>query len=157
MQWQCGVCKNIFPGEAAPEKCPVCGSSQDKFAQYTAQDALKTLTPNSVNVLKELQLLENSLSKVVNIKTEQLGADTYYFRPGQMLAYHQHPDSDQIFFVISGKGTFYLDNGVEQVFEVTPGSIVLAPKGVWHQLVNTGTDPLVTSQATKLPVTSVSR
>ena len=110
-----------------------------------------------VNVLEKLQLLDNTLSKVVNIKTEQLGADTYYFNPGQKLAYHQHPDSDQIFFVISGKGKFYLDNGVEQVFDVAPGSIVLAPKGVWHQLVNTGTEPLVTSQATKLPVTSLAR
>ena len=157
MQWKCGVCQNVFPGATAPEKCPICGASQEKFSQYSLAQAQEVITPNHVNVLEKLQLLDSSLSKVVNIKTEQLGADTYYFNPGQVLAYHQHPDSDQIFFVISGKGKFYLDNGVEQVFDVAPGSIVLAPKGVWHQLVNTGTEPLVTSQATKLPVTSLSR
>lgn len=157
MQWQCGVCKNIFPGVAAPEKCPVCGSHQDKFSQYTATQAKETITPSHVNVLGQLQMKEDSLAKVVNIKTEQLGADTYYFRPGQVLAYHQHPDSDQIFIVLSGKGKFYLDDGVENVFDVSTGSMILAPKGVWHQLINTSDDPLVTCQATRLPVSSVGR
>lgn len=45
MQWQCGVCKNIFPVATAPEKCPICGASQDKFSQYTPAQAQATITP----------------------------------------------------------------------------------------------------------------
>jgi len=157
MKWQCGVCKNIFPGEKAPEKCPVCNAPQERFSVYTAAQAEETIMPTHVNVLDKLQMQEGNLAKIVNIKTEQIGADTYYFHPGQVLAYHQHPHSDQVFFIISGTGKFYLDDGTEKIFDVSPGTIVLAPKGVWHQLINTGNEPLIASQATKLPVTSLAR
>lgn len=30
--WKCGVCGYIHDGENAPENCPKCGATQDKFA-----------------------------------------------------------------------------------------------------------------------------
>jgi len=110
-----------------------------------------------VNVLTRLFLQDTGVNKVANIKTDQIGLDTYYFSPGQVLAYHQHPESDQLFIVLQGNGRFYLDDGTEAAFDVGPGSIILAPRGVWHQLVNTGETPLVASQVTRLPVSSMSR
>lgn len=109
------------------------------------------------NVLERKEFKEGAVNKMTNIKTEQLGADTYYFRPGQVLAYHQHPESDQIFFILQGEGKFYLDDGRELVIDVNAGSVVLAPAGVWHQLANTGAGELVASQVTKLPATVVQR
>lgn len=102
------------------------------------------------NVLDEAAYRDNAVNKVTNLKTEQIGVDTYYFRPGQVLDYHKHPGSDQVFFIIAGEGTFYLDDGVETQIEVRPGSIVLAPADVLHKLVNTGEGNLVATQATHL-------
>ena len=30
--WKCGGCGFVYDGEAAPEKCPKCGSPKEKFA-----------------------------------------------------------------------------------------------------------------------------
>lgn len=30
-QWVCSVCGYVYEGEEAPEKCPQCGASKDKF------------------------------------------------------------------------------------------------------------------------------
>ncbi len=100
-----------------------------------------------VNVIEKKEFKEGNVNKVAFIKTEQLGHDSYYFRAGQVLAYHRHPEGDQIFFVHEGKGKFYLDNGSEESVELKPGVCVLAPKGVWHKIVADG--ELVVSQVTK--------
>jgi len=155
MQYQCQVCKTVLP--AIPEKCPVCGSPREKFLPLTAATSSPTVTPVYVNVLEKLHVSKESLSKIVNYKTEQLGADTYYFGPGQVLAYHKHPESDQIFLILSGSGEFFLDPGEETSIPALPGMMILAPKSVWHKLVNTGAGPLVASQFTRQPVTSVAR
>ena len=102
-----------------------------------------------VDVVKKKELKEGSVNKVSFIKTEQLGTDAYYFKAGQVLAYHRHPEGDQIFFVHEGKGKFYLDNGKEESVPLTPGVCVLAPKGVWHKIVADG--ELVVSQVTRQP------
>ena len=153
MQYQCQVCKTILA--TIPERCPVCGSPKEKFVPLAA--STPTIAPDYVNVLDKLHLQKESLSKVVNVKTDQLGADTYYFAPGQVLAYHKHPESDQIFLVLSGSGQFFLDAGEEKVIAALPGTMILAPQNVWHKLVNTGEGPLVASQVTKQPVTSIAR
>ena len=103
------------------------------------------------DALANCEYTDSDVNKVGYIKTEQLGADTYYFKPGQVLAYHRHPEGDQVFFVHEGEGEFYLDAGSEEKIAIKPGSIVLAPKNVWHKVVNTGSSPLIVSQATKQP------
>ncbi|MDA8226993.1 MAG: cupin domain-containing protein [Desulfitobacterium hafniense] len=105
---------------------------------------------NVTNVLQSPQFREDAVNKVTTIKTEELGADVYYFKPGQVLDFHRHL-SDQIFFVLKGEGKFYLKNGHTQEFNLEQGSNILAPKGNWHKLVNTGREDLVAVQVTKLP------
>jgi len=92
---------------------------------------------------------DESVAKVTYIKTDSLAQDTYYFKAGQVLDYHRHPQGDQIFFVHEGEGTFYLDSGSEESVAIKPGVVVLAPKNVWHKIV-ASTD-LVVSQATHQP------
>ena len=76
--------------------------------------------------------------------------DTYYFRPGQVLSYHRHPDGDQIFFVHEGEGTYFCEeNGKEESVGIKAGSVILAPKGVWHKIV--AKSNLVVSQSTRQP------
>lgn len=92
---------------------------------------------------------EDIVNKVTFVKTDSLVQDTYYFRPGQVLDYHRHPGGDQIFFVHEGEGTYFIDDGKEESFELKPGVVVLAPKGVWHKIV--AKSSLVVSQATSQP------
>lgn len=104
---------------------------------------------NSANVSQNKEFKEEGVNKVTYIKTDQIVADTYYFKPGQVLAYHRHPEGDQIFFVHEGKGTFCLDEGKEECLALKPGVVVLAPKGVWHKI--TAATELVVSQSTRQP------
>ena len=103
-----------------------------------------------INVLNDSRFNEDTVNKITVIKATDVTADTYYFRPGQVLKYHRHPNGDQVFLVLKGQGRFYLDDGTEKVFDVAEGAIILAPAGVWHQLINTGTVDLVASQVTKI-------
>ena len=103
------------------------------------------------NVIEKREVTDGDVNKVNYIKTEELTSDTYYFKPDQVLAYHKHPTGDQVFFVHEGEGEFHLDNGTEEKTAIKPGSVVLAPKNVWHKVVNTGSGTLVVSQATKQP------
>ena len=102
-----------------------------------------------VNVVASKSFTDDQPNKVNYVKTDQLGQDTYYFKAGQVLEYHRHPEGDQIFFVQEGEGTYYLDGGTEETTALKPGSVVLAPKNVWHKIV--ATTELVVSQATRQP------
>jgi putative monooxygenase len=55
---------------------------------------------------------------------------------------HTHPHSDEIFFVISGTGRIVV-NGTAT--DVGPGDAIWIPRGVRHQLSNTGTTVLRTT------------
>lgn len=103
----------------------------------------------ATNVVSNKELADDVVKKVSYIKTDAIGQDTYYFKAGQVLAYHRHPEGDQIFFVHEGTGTFYLDDGTEETVILEPGCVVLAPKNVWHQI--TADTELVVSQATVQP------
>ena len=36
-KWICTVCGYVAEGETAPEKCPVCGVTADKFKEMTGE------------------------------------------------------------------------------------------------------------------------
>lgn len=101
------------------------------------------------DVLAKKEFKDDSVNKVTYIKTEQLAQDTYYFKPGQVLDWHRHPNGDQIFFVYEGQGTCFIDDGKEESISLKPGVTVLAPKGVWHKV--TANTNLIVSQATSQP------
>ena len=94
---------------------------------------------------------DDAVAKVTLQKTDTLTLDVYYFNEGQRLGYHRHPTGDQIFTVISGEGTFYLDADGEETLAVKAGSTFLAPANTWHDLHNTGSGNLVAQQVTKQP------
>jgi mannose-6-phosphate isomerase-like protein (cupin superfamily) len=56
---------------------------------------------------------------------------------GKATARHYHAESEEIYFVLEGRGRMELD-GDER--EVGPGDAVLIPPGAWHQI--TAEEPL---------------
>ena len=57
----CSVCGYVFEGEAAPEKCPVCGVGADKFVEQKEDEmSWKQLT-------KKQNMQQNSLNYQVKL------------------------------------------------------------------------------------------
>lgn len=103
----------------------------------------------TVNIYDHPQYNENAVAKIPTVKGNDITSEVYYFKPGQILAYHRHPSGDQIFYILKGTGTFYLDDGTERALPVRDGAAIIAPAGVWHQLVNDNQAEMVAIQVTK--------
>lgn len=61
-----------------------------------------------------------------------------YLKPNCRYTPHYH-EQPEIFYFLSGHGTMYAGGGI---YEVSPGSLVYAPKNCLHGMVNDGPDPL---------------
>ncbi|GHS86210.1 cupin [Synergistales bacterium] len=62
-------------------------------------------------------------------------------QPGSGLGYHQHTENEELYYILSGHGTFTDSDKTEK--QVGPGDFTLTLKGEWHGLINTGNEPLV--------------
>lgn len=66
----------------------------------------------------------------------------WYIKPGQRIAAHVHPQGQDTWTILSGRGKYQLDaNGASQ--DVVAGDVVIAHVGEVHGVLNDGTDPLV--------------
>jgi mannose-6-phosphate isomerase-like protein (cupin superfamily) len=54
---------------------------------------------------------------------------------------HNHPDSEEILYVLSGRGRQTIGDDTEP-FEINPGDVVYVPKGVFHSTYGVGWEPL---------------
>ena len=61
--------------------------------------------------------------------------------PGKGHDRHNHPESDEILYILSGRGNQMVDDG--EPFPVVPGDAVWIPKGVFHSTLNTSYETLV--------------
>jgi len=70
-----------------------------------------------------------------------LGAAIYEVPPGKAATpFHRHHASDEMFFILSGAGTYRYG---EQRLTVRAGDCLAAPAGgEGHQIINSGTEPL---------------
>ena len=51
-KFRCTVCGYVYEGDAAPEKCPLCGAPRSKFKEMTPEVALQFVTEHEVGVAK---------------------------------------------------------------------------------------------------------
>ena len=58
---------------------------------------------------------------------------------GQSTQLHFHPNTEEFYYILSGKGLMRL---AEQCFNVLPGDSIAIPPGTTHNIKNTGNDPL---------------
>jgi oxalate decarboxylase/phosphoglucose isomerase-like protein (cupin superfamily) len=61
--------------------------------------------------------------------------------PGKGHERHNHPDADEILYVLAGAGDQMVDDG--DPFPVRPGQAIWIPKGAFHSTLNTGWEPMV--------------
>ena len=60
--------------------------------------------------------------------------------PGQRNPYHEHPNCEELLYVISGSCDHRLG---DEVFAMTPGEVIRIPRGVPHWAQCTSEEPLV--------------
>lgn len=59
--------------------------------------------------------------------------------PGKGHTRHNHPDAEEIIYVLSGEAEQILDDG--DPFTVKAGDTLFIPTGVYHSTINTGWEP----------------
>ena len=86
--------------------------------------------------------LRRKVFRVVNqelVNAEHIAAGLTIFDPGEASSLHDHADSEEIDFIAKGRGEVV--SGSERV-EFGENSFMFIPKGVEHQHVNTGDEPM---------------
>ena len=62
--------------------------------------------------------------------------------PGKGHERHNHPESEEILYVLSGEGDQMLDDGGENWFPVRAGDTIYVPQAMFHATINTGWEPM---------------
>lgn len=81
---------------------------------------------------------ELPLTNVPLFREEEFSGCLLGFLPGQVLPRHRHEHEHEVFDVLAGTGTMWLDG---QSVTAGPGTIIFVPAGVEHGFENTGSDP----------------
>jgi len=85
---------------------------------------------------RELKVL---LSPALQDVTKDLSIGMVILPSGESGDPHTHQESQETWYVISGKGKLKIG---DEVAELVPDSVVVAPTGVEHQIFNDGDEPL---------------
>lgn len=102
------------------------------------------ITPEDVETIAcdwvTLKLLASPKSK----SSEKMSAVSLFFMPGQGHARHNHPESEQLIFMIAGKAEMMIEyvEGKPKKRQIGPGELVVIPKGAYHSTFNIGWEPV---------------
>lgn len=74
---------------------------------------------------------------------EHFSAGVVVLEPGRGHVRHNHPDEEEILYVIAGRGVQMVElDGLPVECEIGPGTLVHIPTAVYHSTVNTGDGPM---------------
>jgi mannose-6-phosphate isomerase-like protein (cupin superfamily) len=99
------------------------------------KNMLQTVNVNDIREFNPKDIL-----KKVPFSTEKIVFNTYFLEPRQILPLHKHPATDELFYIVEGRGQFTVGN--YQVM-VDSGSAIYGPANTPHGLVNSGRDRIV--------------
>jgi quercetin dioxygenase-like cupin family protein len=112
-----------------------------------------------VNLISDARYADDKPNVLHAVKTDQLLVDGVYLKPAQKTGWRKHPDSDRAYLCVQGTGELVLETeaaGNELRIPLAAGAVVLAPRGVYHDLV-AGTQGMVCSALSKFPVRVVEK
>jgi oxalate decarboxylase/phosphoglucose isomerase-like protein (cupin superfamily) len=101
----------------------------------------KLIDPESLPTMSFDWGLIKPLVAAANTDGTEVGLMHVVLLPGEGHERHNHPDSDEILYILAGRGEQMVDDS--DTFGVAPGQAVFIPKGAFHSTVNTGWEPLV--------------
>ncbi len=76
--------------------------------------------------------------QVTGGKTMSFGS--VLLQPGKGHIRHNHPDADEVIYVVSGEAEQMLDD--QDPITIKAGDCLWIPKGVYHSTINKGTEPI---------------
>lgn len=74
-------------------------------------------------------------------QTDSTGGSVWVIKPGQTLQKHCHNNSDDVWIILQGSGTFYPEPDREVPF--SKGQVIVSPKGACHGAKNTGDEDII--------------
>lgn len=74
-------------------------------------------------------------------KSSEAVVVAWHVEPGQSLPIHTHPNGQDTWTVLTGKGEYYLDDAGTTAL-IVAGDVVVAPVGCVHGVFNSGDEPL---------------
>lgn len=93
-----------------------------------------------VNFESLVRFSGEKMQKIPLFNSEKYFCDLYCLRPGQDQRVHSHAESDKIYVVVRGSGSFHI-GGEER--ELKSGQAVIARQGEAHGVRNAGEQDLV--------------
>ena len=93
----------------------------------------------------ERQTLDNETFRTVVFTGEHTQLTVMRLAPGEDIGWEAHHDRDQFLRIEQGRGRAEFGQGAEEVdetHEVGADWAIIVPAGVWHNVVNTGSEEL---------------
>ncbi len=83
-------------------------------------------------------------NELVMDRAEAVASESFIsvMEPGEAPPLHKHDDTEQVFFVLSGRGRVEIGEGAEDQGEIGPGDLVRIPPGTLHRVPCVGDEPL---------------
>ncbi len=100
----------------------------------------KLIDPDALPTMSFDWGLIKPLVSTANTEAPEVSLMHVVLLPGQGHERHNHPDSDEILYFLSGQGEQMVDD--REPFAVRPGQAVFIPKGAFHSTINSGWEPM---------------
>jgi quercetin dioxygenase-like cupin family protein len=91
---------------------------------------------------KFLQPMDGEPIRSVIAESKDAVIVAWYIKPGQEIAAHIHPQGQDTWTVLAGRGEYYLDT-LGNKKAISAGDVVVAHTGCVHGVFNNGDEPLV--------------
>ncbi len=99
-------------------------------------------TPRIFNSSQFFQPTDQEPVRSVVTESKDAVIVAWYINPGQEIPAHLHPNGQDTWTILSGKGEYYLDQeGAKK--PIMAGDVVIAHTGCVHGVFNNGDEPLV--------------
>jgi quercetin dioxygenase-like cupin family protein len=89
-----------------------------------------------------IQPIDGEPIRSVITESKDAAVIVWYIKPGQEIYPHIHPQGQDTWTILQGKGEYYLDRaGTKQ--SIVAGDVVVAHTGCVHGVLNNGDEPLI--------------